>query len=61
MLLPARHLHRTAFGAVQVSNLLHSQEIASSGKKRPPRNDTPFLKNTPGEYNLPLSIPPFPL
>jgi hypothetical protein len=32
MLFPAR------------SNLLHGQEIASSGEERPPRNDTPFLE-----------------
>jgi hypothetical protein len=43
MLFPARHLHRTAFGAVQVSNLLHGQEFLSSGTERPPRINTPFL------------------
>jgi len=52
MLFPARHLHRTAFGAVQVSNLLHGQEIAypsgtmSSGTECPPRSATPFLVKT---------------
>jgi hypothetical protein len=61
MFFPSRHLHRTpgrtpgrcAFGAVQVSNLQTVKEIASSGKERPPCNDTQMLDSSRRTlYNL---------
>ena len=47
MLFPAR------------SNLLHGQEIASSGTERPPRNDTPFRSDTMICFQETVSTSPF--
>jgi MinD superfamily P-loop ATPase len=41
-----RHLHRTAFGAAQVSNLLDNEEIAS--RENAPRNDIEIRDAPPG-------------
>jgi len=39
-----RHLRRTAFGAVQVSNPIVKSEIASGEEKIRPRNDMKVYK-----------------
>lgn len=40
------------------SNLLHGQKIASSGKERPPRNDTSFLEKAIKQHQLPIDKSP---
>ena len=45
-----RHLCRTAFVAVQVSNLLIKLEIASGEEQERPRNDIYLEKQTPDQH-----------